>query len=140
MQECTGELERARCALAILIEHTGADIGHLYSMREGRFTRLCSQPLIVMPRELVAALESSMRLAIDNTAAQVVSSIWTDADGNRFESLLLSTESEDGVVIAAVAALGYAHERRSTPSAAVLGALAAGLLDSDDVDAITCIG
>jgi hypothetical protein len=43
-------------------------------------------------------------------------------------------------MIAAVAAMRFASERRNVPAQTLLDTLAAALIENDDVDVVTCIG
>jgi tetratricopeptide (TPR) repeat protein len=147
--ECEGSSERARYTLAALLEHTGAELGHLYAVRGGRLERLCSLPEVDAPQGLVETLEAHvqqlLRMEEETTAAgegseplsQLVTGV-SDAEGRRFEPVGLVTTRDDETVIAAVAALSFGPQRRRVPHA-VLNALAAALIDNDDVDPMTCV-
>ncbi|HMJ10100.1 MAG TPA: hypothetical protein VK524_01780, partial [Polyangiaceae bacterium] len=143
--ECVGEIERARYAMEVLLEHTGAECGHLYAVRGGRLTRLCSQPAAQAVDGLAETLELCMSRAIcagDETTVSleaVVPLSWTDSEGRCFEPMLVSNADQAGIRVAAVAALSYGPRRLPMPNAAVLGALATALLAHDDVDLVNFV-
>jgi tRNA A-37 threonylcarbamoyl transferase component Bud32 len=149
--ECA-EPKRALYTLTVLLEQTGAEIGHLYAWRGGLLERLVSLPggdapvglAQVLERHLQRALESSeqatvvVRTKVAETSPPSESvTAWTDSEGHCYEPLVLATKRDGEPVIAAVAALSFGQRRCPPPSSLVLDLLASALVDHDDVDPVT---
>jgi tetratricopeptide (TPR) repeat protein len=166
LANCKSGDERARCVLAILIEALQPDQAFLYGLHEGEMTLLCAAPAAPQLASLTAAVRRYVEREVefeDMTAlagTHVVPTLpltssdagdasllqtqgtllATDGSGRAFHPLLLATQREGQAMIAAVAALRFPSDRRHVPPPGLLAALAAALVDHDDVDAVTCIG
>jgi hypothetical protein len=94
----------------------------------GGQTAMTAQPL---------TSSESMDASLSHTHGTMLA---TDGSGRAFHPLLLSTKREGQPMIAAVAALRFPTDHRHVPPTGLLDALAAALVEHDDVDAVTCIG
>jgi hypothetical protein len=146
MAECLNASERARCALLILLEHSGAPEGHLYAFVEGRLTRLASVSETEPAPGLGELLERYV--AAELTIAEITA---TSSDGDEevlatdpdpllrlYQPVLLAALRDGERTIAAVAALART-DGYDPPPASVLSVLAVSLLDHQDVDATTVV-
>jgi tetratricopeptide (TPR) repeat protein len=149
--ECVDDRERTRIGLRLLLEACAAQSGFLFGLRDGRFTLLASSESTPPTQELFDLLDAHLRslLAAEHRKTQqpITGSAgsesqrlrFVDADGRRFEPLLIASRQHGDAVLGALAALCYTGDERSVPSRELLEAVAAALLDHDDVDAVTCI-
>jgi type II secretory pathway predicted ATPase ExeA len=148
MAECLNASERARCALLIMLEHSGAREGHLYAFVEGRLARLASVSETEPGPGLAELLERYV--AAELTIADITA---TSSDGDEdeevlatdpdpllrvYQPVLLAAVRDGERTIAAVAALART-DGYEPPPPAVLAVLAASLLDHQDVDATTVV-
>jgi tetratricopeptide (TPR) repeat protein len=166
MLECPDRDERARCALAILIEYIQPDQAFLYGLREGRATLMCALDDAPQPELLCAAVqryvqreleyeEATEFVAPQPSGAEPMSlgsgaqsgiqletqatTLATDVSGRNFHPLLLASRREGQVTIAAVVALRFRVGQRKMPPPSVLEMVADSLIANDDVDPVTCI-
>ncbi|MFI5308459.1 MAG: AAA family ATPase, partial [Polyangiales bacterium] len=167
LARCSDAAERARCVLSVLVDLMQPDQAFLYGLHEGQVSLLCALPpepeldnitgavARYVERELqfepVTAVsdmsQGSPELAtasmteVDVSGSQTQGTMLaSDVSGRGFHALLLTTKREGQPMIAAVAAMRFASERRVMPPQALLDTLAAALIENDDVDAVTCIG
>jgi hypothetical protein len=145
---CQNASERAQEVLVALMEHSGAEAGYLYGLRQGRAT--CSAALpsdIAVPSSVEAFVERYVREHLDDSEEETKSlfegetrvdedvvspNIETEA-GTMFPIPLMSSK-EGAPVLAAVAVLRLARESRP-PNQGLLDALARSLIAHGDVDA-----
>jgi tetratricopeptide (TPR) repeat protein len=169
LRECQNQLERARCALAILDEHVQLEHAFLYGLREGRATLLCSLHDEPPPEQLGSAVQRYLQrelefedvtdlvpptwdqgppLAADVEDAGAVTgstletlpiTLTAGVAGPRLYPLLLTSQREFQLTIAGVVAVRFSRGPRNMPSAMLLNALADALITADDVDPVTCI-
>jgi hypothetical protein len=148
IERCASADERARTALHVLLEATGASSGHLFGLRDGRLSWLASSEQAQPEPTLTAQLERYLHAQLEagGAATELASSAsydsaesrFTDARGRAFEALLIESRGSGENVIGAVAALHGERVAAAEVSRALLETLAAGLLEHDDVDPVTC--
>jgi hypothetical protein len=142
LEDCVDHHERFGCALTLLLEETGATVGHLYGWLSGRLTHLSALPEQEPPTDIDTDLESFVEAelrATDITAkgggVEPRSSKFPDVGTATLRPVLLCAERDGEPTVAAVALLGFALNAVRNPSRQLLATLAESLLDHDDVDA-----
>jgi hypothetical protein len=166
--ECADRASRAKCALAILAEHTQAELAFLHATHEGRLQQLCGIPNEVAPVALAGALERYMNRELEQDKMTVIEEltiapptsahtldtgtgtasvtampatpVLTHHSGLRMYPLLLELHAAGERTIAGIATIAVRGDSFVPPPRALLEVVAAALLENDDVDAITRIG
>jgi hypothetical protein len=164
---CSTAAERASCVLSLLVEAMQPEQAFLYGLHEGQVSLLGALPAAQELDNLTASVaryierelefepmtqlsavpgDAPQLATIGMAATEAAGSqthgtmLASDVSGRAFYPVLLATKREGEPMIAAVAAMGFASERRVMPPYALLDALAAALIENDDVDAVTCVG
>jgi hypothetical protein len=148
LRSCLGARERADQALKLLLEATGAEHGVLCGRRDGQLVVIAASDPEAERSEVLDLLEAHLRAqvslrddatALDTGSVVAVASHLTDAKGRTLEPIVLLGDRGGETVVAAVAALYYGTAPRAEARSEALDALAAALLEQDDVDPVTCI-
>jgi hypothetical protein len=144
MAECVDARERARCALTLLMEETGAGEGHLYGWLSGRLTHLVSVPELAPPLGLDEMIQRCIEAELG--ACDTTSPGGNDRpapieetpapESHPLQPALLCAQRDGEPLVAAAAALGGQADPALKPSAKLLSTLAQSLLEHDDVDAL----
>jgi hypothetical protein len=141
MAECVDRRERARCALTLLLEETGATEGHLYGWLAGRLTLFGSVPDAPAPEQLLALaehlIEAELRagdITADGPTMSRPPTLPVSATQGLVPTLLCAhRDGESAIAGVVVLALPRATE---APSSQLLHSLAESLFEHDDVDAL----
>jgi hypothetical protein len=147
MAECVDRRERARCALTLLLEESGATEAHLYGWLSGRLTHLGSIPESKPPEGIDDLLqryvEAELRAAdttAEGGAGEPCASEFPGFGERRLRPMLLSAQRDGEPMVAAVAMIAFEPSGTRGPSRQLLSTLAQTLLDHDDVDALARLG
>lgn len=145
---CTGPEAKAREALAILMEATGAVEGQLFCLAKGRLKLVASsgEPSVEV-RDLRGALEVFLQkeyagemITTKLESNSMAPNALRGAAGQAgFEPLALLGKHEGEAVVAGVAALKYTGAARPSLRRATLEALTQALITSDLAEPLACM-
>jgi hypothetical protein len=149
MRECNDTGDRARCALTILLQHTESFGGYLYGVGKDGLTLLAGLPDAAPESGLeswlrrwttaeLAALEREPVTAKGGGAKprSRPADNHFDAEGRRFEPILLFGRHAGDEYAAAVLVMHVADDQRAACDRGLLACVAAELLDGEDVSGV----
>jgi hypothetical protein len=143
LRNCSGRDAKAREALSILLEATGARDGHLFCFAGARLQHVASIGSAQDARTMLPALESMLK---HEFASNMISTVITNATlppradeqlGGAEPLVLLGKHAGD-TVLAGVAALRYAGDARQTVRRATVEALVHAMIDAKLAEPLAC--
>jgi hypothetical protein len=147
MLECVDQLDRARCALTMLLQNVNSLAGWIYGVNAGAtLNLLASVPDDPSDERILPWLEARLREELDADLSATVTADgddvpstnslpvrFVDRSGRAYEPIFLSVSSDEGRRIAAVLALHVTPGPRTVASKELLAEIAGQLLEHGDV-------
>ncbi len=145
LSECRGPDERARRALAFMVEQSGSAGGHLYVLRDDKPVLVAQVGSPEPPPSMDTAVaeyvsaelevsETVTATAIDSEDSGATTQQWRGPDGGHFVPAPLSHPAEGGRAMTGLAVLLVRDASRFAPRGAILEAVSRSLHDSGDAE------
>jgi hypothetical protein len=150
LRSCGTSYERALRALRMVLDATGAQSGVLFGMQSGGLTLLASADDQAVPDGLAQFAagflqteleESGMATVVggESLATRGESDRWQDGAGQEWRALLLIGRDGGERRVGGVACVQFAPGRSTPTDYSRLSMIAAALLESDELDALTWV-
>jgi hypothetical protein len=144
MLECVDSIDRARCALTLLLQSTESACGYLFGLRDGKPMLLAALPDVPVDPGMSHWLEDCVQSAFGSSDSMTQESSseetrsesmlrYTDGEGRALEPVFLFGPQATERKIAAILVLHLPTHQRTLPSRRMLDDLASELMAHGDL-------